>query len=105
MDTNQPLRGLSIAYDDERRNRLHAVPTGETWGFIDVHFYDVHLILQIIGQLVDAVVPQLSLLDEKRLQALEQSTTQTNALDTNAGAPIAASAPLENSRKNSAFRA
>jgi len=97
-----PLRATALAYTTLLALiPLLAVSFGLISGFLSTKGTDETK--RIIGQLVDAVVPQLSLLDEKRLQALEQSTiTQTNAPGTNAGPPVAASGPLESSRTNSA---
>ena len=97
-----PLRATALAYTTLLALiPLLAVSFGLISGFLSTKGTDETK--RIIGQLIDAVVPQLQLLDEKRLQALEQSvTTQANALDTNARPSVAGSAPIERSETNSA---
>ncbi len=95
-----PLRATALAYTTLLALiPLLAVSFGLISGFLSTKGTDETK--RIIGQLVDAVVPQLQLLDEKRLQALEQSTTgQTNAPGTRAGAPAGPGA-LATSQTNS----
>ena len=86
-----PLRATALAYTTLLALiPLLAVSFGLISGFLSTKGpYETK---RIIGQLVDAVVPQLQLLDEKRLQALE----------TNAGPSVAGTVPLEAGQTNSA---
>ena len=93
-----PLRATALAYTTLLALiPLLAVSFGLISGFLSTKGpYETK---RIIGHLVDAVVPQLQLLDEKRLQSM---MTQTNALDTNARPSVAGSASLESGGTNSA---
>jgi len=96
-----PLRATALAYTTLLALiPLLAVSFGLISGFLSTKGpYETK---KIIGQLVDAVVPQLKLLDEKRLQELEQSAKAAAAdAATNAAASSANSGGLEANPTNS----
>jgi membrane protein len=97
-----PLRATALAYTTLLALiPLLAVSFGLISGFLTTK--GPYESKRILGQLVDTVVPQLQLLDEKRVQALEKNATaQTNAPDANTGAAVANSDPAATNRTNSA---
>ena len=88
-----PLRATALAYTTLLALiPLLAVSFGLISGFLSTKGpYETK---RIIGQLVDAVVPQLQLLDEKRLQALAETPAAAGATTTNA-AVATATKPVE----------